>query len=252
MNFCKSFFGQSPRMAISIPQKLILLALLSSSSISFSEPSQETKATAVSDLTESPDTTTPSTKDQLKNFTILGSYSSYDLLVPGKLGVTAAYNESAEKTWELEYLSASISGPSAFKHLGSLDEKRISLLRRSFWNKGSFSGYFGLSWNSLEISLGNDLLAKLGVISTSKSTLLRMDTLGINTGIGNRWSLWKGFTIGSDWVGISQPLLTVKKNFSILDYATNQTERDRIESALKIAMFFPRLYLLKIQVGFTF
>lgn len=186
------------------------------------------------------------------NYVILANYSVYDLLVPGKKGLTLGVNHSSEKTWELEYLKGDISGPSAFKQLGSIEEQRISLLSRSFSTRNSFSGFFGLSWNSFEVSVGNDMLTKLGVVSAPKSTLLRLDTLGINAGLGNRWSMWKGFTIGADWFGVSQPLFTVRKDMSILDQAGNRNERDKIEQALKVALYFPRFYVFKIQAGKMF
>ena len=128
----------------------------------------------------------------------------------------------------------------------------MSLLRRSFGESNSFNGTFGLAWNSTEVALGNDMLSKLGVSSASKTTLLRTDTLGINMALGNRWTPWKQFTIGSDWIGLSQPLLTVYKDTSLLNYAGNGSERASLEKALKVAFFFPRFYLLKIQAGMVF
>jgi hypothetical protein len=189
---------------------------------------------------------------QESRYVFLVDYSPFDLIVPGKKGISMAYNESVERIWELEYLTGSISGPSAFEKLGSINEKRLSLLNRNFWNRNSFSGFLGISWNSFEVSVGNDLLTKLGVVSAPKSELLRLDTLGINVGLGNRWTLWKGVTIGSDWIGISQPLFTIDKNMSVLDQAGNRPERDKVETALKTALFLPRLYVLKIQIGMMF
>lgn len=187
-----------------------------------------------------------------KNWAVLGNYAAVDVFIPGKKGLSLIAMDSDDKAWELEYLNADIKAPSYFRNLGSIEETRVSLLRRSFWGTNSFSGYFGLAYNSFSVSLGNETLSKLTGGSFPSKKILSIDTLGINTGIGNRWSFWKNATLGADWIGISQPLLKLRSESSVLDNSTNPDEKRRVQRVLDGATYFPRFYLFKFQFGMMF
>jgi hypothetical protein len=183
---------------------------------------------------------------------LMGNYSYVDILIPGKQGVTLALKASSAKTYELEYLTASVAVPFLVKDLGSFSEKRWSLLSRRFFSEGSFSGYFGVAWNSTELSLGDGTISKLsgGVYPDIK--LLKIDTLGFNMGLGNRWTVWKGLNLGADWVGWSQPVFIIKKQTPALDMATNDAEKRNVEKVFDAMTYLPRFYFLKCQLGWQF
>jgi hypothetical protein len=186
------------------------------------------------------------------NIAVLANYSYLDLILPGKIGVTLTYKESPSKSYEFEYLSATIAAPFIVKDLGSFSEKRVTLLSRKFIYEGSFSGYMGISWNSVELALGDRTLSTLSGGKYPDLNLLRLDTLGLNTGLGHRWTVWKGLTLGADWIGWAQPLFVIKNQTSALDSATNDAERHMIERTLNTMTYFPRFHLLKCQLGWSF
>jgi len=216
---CLLFFSACMSLAAAAPS--------AKSSPESSEPAVEDQAKSHADA--DPDTRTLRGKSKI---TVLGSYSSVDLLLPGKKGVSIGYNRSADSTWEFEYLKAEIAVPFLVRDLGSLKEERISLFSRSYWNTNSFSGYLGLSLNRVEISVGDKLLNKLTGGAYPSLDLLEVDTLGFTMGIGNRWTVWRGVTIGADWIGWSQPIFVLKRESKILDYASNEEEKKNTERAL--------------------
>jgi hypothetical protein len=187
-----------------------------------------------------------------RHISVLANYSYFDLLLPSKQGLTIAYTKSSAKTYEFEYLSAKVSVPFVVKDLGSFSEKRASLLSRTFFSEGSFSGYFGLAWNSTELVLGNETLATLSGGAYPDVKLLKIDTLGFNTGLGNRWTVWKGLTLGADWLGWTQPILVLSKQTPVLDVATNASERKVVERVFNTMTYLPRFYFLKCQLGWQF
>jgi hypothetical protein len=217
--------------------------LIQSSSLYAQDPSK------TSDLSSPPSVQTSTDSSHVA---ILGNYASLDLILPGKTGVTILYASSAKALYELEYLSAQVAVPFLVERLGSFTEKRASLLRRSFMNESSFSGYFGASWNSTELSLGDSTLSTLSGGLYPHVNLLKIDTLGINTGIGNRWIVWKGFLIGVDWLGWSQPIFVLTKETPALETATNEAKKRAIEKTLDTIAYLPRLSILKLQVGWRF
>lgn len=210
-----------------------------------SEAISETSKTLTGDLT---------TKDWRREgrFSVLGNYGTWDLFLPGKMGMTGTYIQSEDLSWDVEYLTANLAVPLWIRDMGRINEKRLSILRRAYWSNNSFSGYVGLSWNSLVVHLGDDVLAKLFPDQTPSFDVLRLETLGVNLGFGNRWTILHGFTYGVDWLGVSQPLLVTKKDFGELDNAANDEEKDQIKKAMGLAVYFPRVYLFKFQAGLTF
>ena len=187
-----------------------------------------------------------------RKYALLGAYSHFDLYIPAKIGFILIFNESKDKSWDFEYLQGRVSAPLGIVDLGSFRERRISVLKRSFWGTNSFSGYFGLSWNKFDIVLGDETLSKLSNGATPSGRALSLESLGFNTGLGNRWTIGNGFTYGLDWFGWSQPFITLSRESALLDQATNVTERDRIDKILAVATYFPRVYFLKMQLGWTF
>jgi hypothetical protein len=187
-----------------------------------------------------------------KNLVILGHYTVFDLFIPGKQGFTLGYQSSEQHSWEVEFQRAKIAVPLLIEDFGSVEERRISLLRRSYWDNNSFSLYYGLTWDSLEIKLGSALVEKLSLGKVEQRNLLSIETIGLGFGVGNRWMAWSNFSYGVDWIGVSQPVFLLKKETSIIaDHKDSKEARD-IDRSLDIIRFTPRIQLLKIQAGFMF
>ena len=178
------------------------------------------------------------------------NYSPLDLLIPSKIGATFGVISNADKTWELEYLRGSMSIPFIIEDLGKLTDQRISLIRRSY-GVNSFNFNYGLSYFSLKLHIGDELLNKISGVYPSYD-VVDLRSIGFNIGVGNRWIFQKNITFGVDWFEWSQPVYVINKKSTFLDYATDPQDRDDMEAAIKVLSYFPRLTFLKLQFGMTF
>ena len=81
--------------------------------------------------------------------------------------------------------------------------------------------------------------------------ILNIESINLDIGIGNRW-YYNNFSIGVDWVGLSQPVISLKKSAPFVEETTDDDKKDDVDTFLKIGTYFPRLYLLKLNLGYTF
>jgi hypothetical protein len=183
---------------------------------------------------------------------VLGNYSPIDLLIPGKIGLTVGWIQDVDRTLELEYLRGSISVPFIIEDLGKMTEQRISLIRRSFMGNNSFNFSYGLSYFDFSIHLGDKLLNRLSGGTYPSVDLVDIESVGFNLGLGNRWSFNHNITFGIDWISWAQPMVVTKKQSAFLTYASNSQDRDDVEGGIKFISYFPRLTLLKLQLGILF
>lgn len=220
-------------------------------------PSKETPlnidAAASQDSTSSkPEPQTSKDFRSLSEYYVIGTYSPLDIIIPNKFGVTVGWTQNADKTWELEYLQASVAAPFIVKDLGKMTDQRISLIGRNYLGSNSFNFNYGLTYFDFQLHLGDRLLNQLTGGNYPSVDLVQVQSLGFNIGIGNRWQLSKNLTIGIDWITWSQPIYSLNNKSAYLDYATNQQDKDDVDTALKLITYFPRLTLLKLQLGYLF
>lgn len=192
-----------------------------------------------------------SKREELSYF-ILGNYSPIDLIIPSKMGLTFGSNRSSDNSWELEYLKGSISVPFIVEDLGQMSDTRISLIKRSYFGSNSFNLNYGLSFFDFKLFLGDELLSRLTSGAYPAVDLIHLQSLGLNLGIGNRWTFANNWTLGVDWISWSQPFYILKEENAFLDYATNENDREDVETAVDVISFFPRLQVLKLQLGYSF
>lgn len=183
---------------------------------------------------------------------VMVDYSLIDLLIPGKKGLTAGLIRGADKTWEFEYLQGSLAVPFLVEDLGEMSDERFTLMARSYAGSNSFNFSYGLSYLKFSIHLGNELLSRVSGGSFPSIDLLEIETLGFHLGLGNRWTFKKNITFGIDWVSWTQPVNLLKREAPYLDYASDSEDRDSVETALNLITYFPRLTLLKAQLGIQF
>ena len=186
------------------------------------------------------------------NYFATFNYSSLDLIIPGKIGGTVGLISNADKTWELEYLVGTVKVPFLVKDLGKMSDEKISLIGRSYVGSNSFNFNYGLTYFDFTMHLGDAVLSRMSSGNYPSVDLVEMESLGFNVGIGNRWIFNKNITFGVDWITWSQPVFTLKRKSLFLDYASNQEDRDNVDKAMRIIAYFPRLTLLKAQLGITF
>ena len=214
------------------------------------EKATEATQQAVKDIKES----TAETRASRENFNYFGyvTYSPLDLIIPSKIGATIGLNGNADSTWELEYLKGSISVPFLVKDLGKMSDERISIIRRSYLGTNSFNFSYGLSYYDFTLHLGDALLSRMTYGKYPSIDLVEIQSLGFNIGIGNRWTFAKNISFGVDWISWSQPVYTISRKSEFLKYATNQQDRADVDKGLRAIAYFPRLTLLKLQLGVTF
>ncbi len=239
----------------SVPKNKSLIEKLADSAEEEAPETSEKIEKSAEKVTEKVNEVLDKTKSRrsVVNYSVLGNYSYLDLLIPGKYGVSLSYIPSEKTTWELEYLKGSISVPFVVNDLGGMTDTRISLIKRSYSSSNSFNFSYGLSYFSFNVHLGNDLLDSLsaGVIRSSYD-ILEVSALGFNLALGNRWIIEKNITIGVDWLSWAQPVFVTSKKQDYIDHTTDSNDKDRAEDAMKIITYFPRLTLLKLQLGISF
>lgn len=205
-----------------------------------------------SHVQEAPVKAEPQLAAHLKS-TVAFQYSYLDLIIPGKYGVSFSHKFSDElhQAYEFDYLRGSIA-PFVVDDLGSFSEERLTVQKRIFSSAGSFNYFYGIAWNKFEVHLGDAILSRLSSGAYPSVDLLSLHSLGVTWGVGNRWINSRGYTFGVDWFSISQPLIVTEKQDTFLNYATNTSDREAVRDLLDVVAYFPRITLLKLQLGYSF
>ncbi len=188
-----------------------------------------------------------------KNYGVLFTYSPMDLLIPSKFG-GSFYFASADKLnqYEFQFLTSTISAGGYSVDIASMTEQKFSFLNRSFSQDSNFNFYYGLSYATLEAKLGSDYLNSVPLNERPSADMMKIHVLALDLGIGNRWYFDNGLNIGVDWIGITQPITSLKKEQHFTDYSSNPDDKDNVDKFLTIAAVLPRVYLLKLQLGYSF
>lgn len=190
-----------------------------------------------------------------KNYGLFLIYSPIDLLIPGKVGGSFYFSsEDRMNQYEISYLRASLSINQTIgdANVASMTEQKITFLNRHLSNHSGFNWFYGLSYATLESRLGKEYINSLPPGTTHDPDLLQVDVLALDIGFGNRWYFDSGITLGVDWLGVTQPLATLKKKESFTDQTSSQSDKDDVEKFINIMTSFPRLYTLKVQLGYSF
>lgn len=185
------------------------------------------------------------------NMVIMGTYAPLDLVLPSKIGASIGWISSARNTLEIEYVKGSVKPP-LVEDLGEVADQRLTLMRRSYFSSNSFNMSYGLSYIGFHGKVGDALLARLSGGTIPEVELINVDSFGVHFGLGNRWIFAKGVTFGVDWFSWTQPLIVTRREAKFLDYVSNQDDRDKIDTAMKILSYFPRWSAFKLQLGYTF
>jgi hypothetical protein len=236
--------------------------LFVSSTSSASSVEKEVKADGV--LTEIKETTKETTKEILEtlnetrerrekaDYFVMANYSLLDLLIPSKYGVTLGAIKTADKTWEFEYLKGSVAVPFIIEDLGKVSDERFSLIGRSYFGGNSFNLSYGLTYFDFSLHLGDKIMNRVTGGAYPSMDLVQIQSLGFNVAFGNRWTFNKNVTFGIDWISWAQPVYTTNEKSAFLDHANNQQDKDDVEKAMKLISYFPRLALVKLQIGILF
>lgn len=185
------------------------------------------------------------------DYFVTANYAPFDLVLPSKIGLTAGLVSDADRTWELEYLKSSVSVPFLVDDIGEMTDERISLIRRNYLGTETFNFNYGFSYFKYKVHIGNKYLASVATNSPDID-LIRVESLGFNLGIGNRWVFSNRWIAGVDWISWSQPVVSTRINNKFDDYSNDSGYKDTIDTAVKLIKWVPRITLLKLQVGYSF
>ncbi|MCO4756149.1 MAG: hypothetical protein KC478_16830 [Bacteriovoracaceae bacterium] len=182
----------------------------------------------------------------------LFNYSYLDLLIPGKWGISAGKEFEQGKRWELEYLKSTLGMPFVMEDIGSMADTRITLMRRNQIWFDSFNIAYGLTYFDFSIFIGDELLDTISSGDAPSADVVDVRSLGTYISFGNRWELGESFVFGVDWFAWSQPWIKLKQESDYFKVAQGQKDREIVRDALDVVRAFPRITLLKLQLGMRF
>ncbi len=186
------------------------------------------------------------------DYYVLVNYAPFDLIIPGKYGITLGTIESANKTWEFEYLHGSVSVPLVIEDLGKATDDRYSIMARKYFDGNSFNLSYGASYYDFSVHLGDKIMNNVSGGKYPAMDLVKIKSFGLNVALGNRWTFNHDMTVGIDWISWSQPLFITEKGDAFLDHATNSQDRDQVEKVINFVSRFPRFSVFKVQLGMLF
>jgi hypothetical protein len=185
-----------------------------------------------------------------KTWTVLAALSVFDTWIPYKWGGSLVYTPDAAGSWELEYLRSKLSY-GAFIDLGSITDERLEILFRSYGSRNSFNFHYGLSYTSLKLVLGDEFLSSISG-SPASLDLVKVKTLGLVWGIGNRWQSSKGYTWSLDWLSLSVPIMSLESKKPYTEASNDADKTDDVNDAVSLVKKIPEFTALKVQLGYSF
>lgn len=188
----------------------------------------------------------------LTKWTVLGSYSYFDLWVPSKVGVAAVYNHAVSDSFEIQFDRGSVGFDYFNISLGKVSDDRISLIWRRFNQRNSFNYFVGLHHTSYKIRLGDDLLKTVGATQRGAVEMMEISELGPTIGFGNRWQSKSGIVWSFDWLTLNFPLWTLKSRTPFLDSTSNSSAQKDVQDVLRVLKNVPTGAVVKIHLGYAF
>lgn len=183
---------------------------------------------------------------------IMLSYAGISTWIPSKLGLSYTYSPTASASWELSYIRGELSAPFFIDDIGSVSDSHISLLYRSYSTRSTFSFIYGLNYYQFDASLGNEYLSSISSGNPANFNILRVRSFGLTVGIGNRWQLKNGLSLGADWFHLNIPINVFRTEADYLSSDASQDDKNDIENILDILKYVPTFSFLKLQIGYTF
>jgi hypothetical protein len=179
-------------------------------------------------------------------------YSPFDLAIPHKYGMSVGYFDKPERLWEFEVVHGGVSSPWLVKYLGSMTDRRYSVMARNFSDGGSFNFSYGVTYFDFRLDLGDEILNRVTNGTIPNIDVLRLQSFGVNVGFGHRWNFYKDMSFGIDWITLSQPIFIMNEQSVVLDYMTNPDDREKVSDFLREISYIPRISVLKMQLTIEF
>ena len=185
-----------------------------------------------------------------RDLTLGYSAAFFGLAIPFKHGPFLAWRTSDRWAFEAGYFGGSISIDTPLISVGSVTESLLTLNARRFSHESSFNWIIGISRQSYGATLGRDLIINGGIPTSYDMVLIK--TVGLQLGLGNRWSRPNGLTFGCDWFVMNIPFMTIQNEAPALSYVTDSGIRTRIEDSIKILRYVPTFAIAKLNLGYSF
>ncbi len=172
-------------------------------------------------------------------------------LMPVKSGWAAAWLLNADWTLELDYFAGGYGVKISQIDVLTITEKLITANAR--WYLGnSFNLRFGFGQRRYKFSLGDDFLAKITADEITYFPALEVQNEIITLGLGNRWQLDNGVTLGCDWLDLHLTTGQGRIQSKVLSYVKDESDRDDVSKLLRYMRYGPSFDVLRFYVGYTF
>ena len=172
-------------------------------------------------------------------------------LAPIKYGFGFTYAVSPTWVWDLSYIRGGLGFGIAGIDFGGFSESLLSLNGRYYPWSGSFNWIIGAARHAYRVHLGNDMVARM-TGGPGSMDLLRVETLGLQLGIGNRFQFRSHFWLAVDWLTINIPIATLKTESPALDAYTSGNDRRLVGDALSLMENLTTASFLKTSIGYSF
>jgi hypothetical protein len=133
-----------------------------------------------------------------------------------------------------------------------MTDEKLSLIRRFYSDRNSFSLFLGAEYSSFSIHLGNSLTSLVSGSGVPNFDLVRVRSLGVLAGLGNRWQFESGWTIGLDWFSLYVPVIGLESEAPYLTSNASETGKEDVRDVMSVLQHFPTFALLKFQLGYSF
>jgi hypothetical protein len=176
-----------------------------------------------------------------------------EMLLPLKWGLGISYHPDSSHSYELNHMRAIVPMDILIVNVGKITESRTGFLHRSYGERSSFAWIIGASYETFEAKLGNKYLDYVPTSQQTSLELMSFSTLAMTVGIGNRFAVNERFAIGVDWIKWHQPLVSLGRNMAYLDDPRVSPDvRNQLDSAMRLAQYFPRFTLFEISLVYGF
>ncbi|MEZ0392448.1 MAG: hypothetical protein ACAH59_09545 [Pseudobdellovibrionaceae bacterium] len=176
--------------------------------------------------------------------------SPFSTWLPMKYGLALGAVLNENWTIEGEYTQKTISASVSSVDFGEVKDKRYGIQSRWYPGSNSFHFIMGLYKSEFSAEVGNSILDNIGTMPSS--TLIKIESIGPQLGLANRWQWTNGIHFGVDWFVMYVPLFNQKIDDAILDSVNNSDDQDDLDKAIAVISKIPQFDVLKLQLGYSF
>lgn len=186
---------------------------------------------------------------------VFSGASPYDSLTKYRyeIGVAANDHPSDPENRGWFELLLSTGNNSSFSRLDAFDQINEDRFEISSFGRstqfGTLDWFFGISYFSSALKIKNRYWS---FPLNPKSDSVKTMSLGFNLGLGSRWRFSNNFFLSVDWIRWAQPLTNLNSSFDKGEFTSNFNDQNSLEEDHNKFLYYPRIELLKIKLGYFF